>query len=119
MPLMDPKTLFKRILPGWTLLNLILTLISILSAVILYITNTLFPSSQNLLEFTLVSLVNTVFLVYWTFWFILVVPPVVGALYFSRTEPDYYRFAVQNVAAVVILYIVKILFNFDIIGLAI
>ncbi|MCW4014500.1 MAG: hypothetical protein NWF07_16140 [Candidatus Bathyarchaeota archaeon] len=116
---MDPKAIFKRILPGWTLLNLILTLISLISAVILYLTNTLFPASQNLLEFTLVSLVNTIFLVYWTFWFILAVPPIVGALYFSRTEPDYYRFAVQNVAAVVVLYIVKILFNFDLIGLAI
>ena len=116
---MDPKALFKKVLPGWTLLNLILTLISIISAVILYLTNTLFPSSQSLLEFTLISLVNTVFLVYWTFWFIIAVPPIVGALYFSRTEPDYYRFAVQNVAAVVVFYIMKILFNFDLIGLAI
>ena len=116
---MDPKALFKKILPGWTLLNIILTLISIISAVILYLTNTLFPSSQSLLEFTLISLVNTVFLVYWTFWFILAVPPIVGALYLSRIEPDYYRFAVQNVVAVVVLYIMKILFNFDLIGLAI
>ena len=119
MPLMDLQALFKRIIPGWTLLNLILTLISIISAIILYLTNTLYPSSQSLLEFTLISLVNTVFLVYWTFWFILAIPPIVGALYFSRTEPDYYRFAVQNVAAVVVLYLVKILFNFDLIGLAI
>jgi signal transduction histidine kinase len=119
MPLMDLKALFKRVLPGWTLLNLILTLISIISAVILYLTNTLFPSSQSLLEFTLISLINTVFLVYWTFWFILAIPPIIGGLYFSRTEPDYYRYAVQNVAAVVVLYIVKILYNFDIIGLAI
>jgi hypothetical protein len=116
---MDLPALFKRVIPGWTLLNLILTLISIISAIILYLTNTLYPSSQSLLEFTLISLVNTVFLVYWTFWFILAIPPIVGALYFSRTEPDYYRFAVQNVAAVVVLYIVKILFNFDLIGLAI
>lgn len=119
MPLMDLKALFKRILPGWTLLNLILTIISILSAAILYITNTLFPSSQSILEFTLISLVNAVFLLYWTFWFFLAGPPILGALYFSRTEPDYYRFAVQNVVAVVVLYIVKILFNFDIIGLAV
>ncbi len=119
MPLMDLKALFKRIIPSWTLLNLALTLISVISAVILYVTNTVYPQSQNLLEFTLVSLVNTLFLIYWTFWFVLAIPPIIGALYCSRTEPDYYRFAVQNVAAVVVLYIVKILFNFDIIGMTI
>ena len=119
MPLMDFEALFKKILPGWTLLNLLLTLVSLVSAVILYVTNTVYPQSQSLLEFTLVSLVNTLFLIYWTFWFILAVPPIIGGLYFSRTEPDYYRYAVQNVAAVVILYILKIVFNFDIIGLAI
>lgn len=116
---MDLKALFKRILPSWTLLNLILTVFSVVSAVILYVTNTLFPSTQSLLEFTLISFLNTVFLVYWTFWFLLTVPPIVGALYLSRIEPDYYRYAVQNVAAVIVLYIVKLAFNFDILGLAI
>ena len=116
---MELKSIFKRILPGWTLLNLILAVVSVISAIILYLTNTLFPSSQSILEFTLVSFANTIFLIYWTFWFFLAGPPIIGALYLSRTEPDYYRFAVQNVVAVVVLYIVKILFNFDIIGLAI
>jgi hypothetical protein len=116
---MELKSNFKRILPGWTLLNLILAVVSVISAIILYLTNTLFPSSQSILEFTLVSFSNTIFLIYWTFWFFLAGPPIIGALYLSRTEPDYYRYAVQNVTAVVVLYIVKILFNFDIIGLAI
>ncbi|RLI03041.1 hypothetical protein DRO31_02725 [Candidatus Bathyarchaeota archaeon] len=117
MPIMDLNALFKRILPGWTLLNIILTLLSLVSAVIIYLTNTVFPSSQSLLEFTIVSLLNTVFLVYWTFWFLIAVPPIFGALYLSRKEPDYYRFAVQNVAAVIVLYIMKIIFNFDILDL--
>ena len=116
---MDLQSLFKRILPGWTLLNLVLTVISVVSAIILYVTQTLFPSTQGLLEFTVISFVNAVFVAYWTFWFILTVPPIIGALYFSRTEPDYYRFAVQNVAAVVILYILKFAFNFNILDLAI
>jgi len=119
LPLMDLQGLFKRILPGWTLLNLVLTVISVVSAIILYVTQTLFPSTQGLLEFTVISLVNAIFVAFWTFWFILVVPPIIGALYFSRSEPDYYRFAVQNVVAVVILYILKFAFNFNILDLAI
>jgi hypothetical protein len=116
--LMDLRGLFKRFLPGWTLLNLVLTVISVVSAIILYITKNLFPSTQGILQFTVVSLVNTVFIVYWTFWFILAGPPILGALYFSRTESDYYRYAVQNVAAIIILFIVKIIFNFDILTMA-
>jgi hypothetical protein len=116
---MDILGLFKRMIPGWTLLNLVLTVISIVSAIILYLTNTLFPSTQELLQFTVISIVNAVFLVFWTFWYLIVVPPVIGALYFSRTEPDYYRFAVQNVVAVVILYLIKIIFHFDILALAV
>jgi hypothetical protein len=116
---MDILGLFKRVIPGWTLLNLVLTVISIVSAIILYLTNTLFPSTQELLQFTVISIVNAVFLVFWTFWYLIVVPPVIGALYFSRTEPDYYRFAVQNVVAVVILYLIKIIFHFDILALAV
>ena len=119
MLLMDLKAAFKRVLPGWTLFNLILTLVSMISAVIIYLTNTVFPSGQSLLEFTLISLLNTVFLIYWTFWFILAGPPIIGALYLSREEPDYYRFAIQNLAAVLFLYIMKLLFNFDILDLAV
>ena len=115
---MDILGLFKRVIPGWTLLNLVLTVVSVISAIILYLTNSLFPSTQELLQFTVISIVNAVFLIYWTFWYIIVVPPIVGALYFSRTEPDYYRYAVQCVVAVVILFIVKIVFNFDILTLA-
>ena len=116
---MNFQKLFKRVLPKWTLINLLLTIISVISAIILYITDTLYPSTQGILEFTLISLVNTLFIVYWTFWFILAIPPILGALYFSRTEPDYYRFAVQNVASIVILYLVKLIFNFNIIEMAI
>lgn len=100
-------------------MNLILTVISVVSAIILYVTNTLFPSTQGLLQFTVISLVNAVFLVYWTFWFFLTVPPIAGALYLSRKEPDLYRYAVQNVAAVAVLYIVKLVFNFDILTMAV
>ena len=100
-------------------MNLILTVISVVSAIILYVTQTLFPSTQGLLQFTVISLVNAVFLVYWTFWFVLTIPPIAGALYLSRKEPDFYRYAVQNVAAVVILYLVKLVFNFDILTMAI
>jgi hypothetical protein len=115
---MDPKSLFKRLIPGWTLLILFLTVFSVVSAIILYVTKTLFPATQGILQFTVVSLVNTLFVVYWTFWFILAGPPILGALYFSRTEPDYYRYAVQCVAAVIVLFIVKLVFNFDILTLA-
>ena len=115
---MDFQSLFKRIIPSWTLLILFLTVLSIVSGIILYVTKTLFPATQGILQFTVVSLVNTVFVVYWTFWFILATPPIVGALYFSRTDPDYYTYAVQCVVAVVVLFIVKLLFNFDILTLA-
>jgi hypothetical protein len=115
---MDLRGLFKRVLPGWTLLNLVLTVISIVSAIILYITKTLFPSTQGILQFTVISLVNTVFIVYWTFWAFLAGPPILGALYLSRAEPEYYRFAVQNIAAIIVLFVVKLVFNFDILTMA-
>lgn len=99
-------------------MNLVLTVLSIVSAIILYITNNLFPSTQGILQFTVVSLVNTVFVVYWTFWFILAGPPILGALYFSLSEPEYYRFAVQNVAAIIVLFIMKLVFNFDLLTMA-
>lgn len=118
MPLMDYEALFKKLLPHWTLLNIVLTVLSVISAIILYITNTLFPASQSLLEFTLISFINAIFVLYWTFWFVLAVPPILGGLYFSRTNPEYYRFAFTNFLAVAILYVVKLLFNFDIIDLA-
>jgi len=116
---MDIQALIKRVLPAWTLMNLILTVISVVSAIILYVTQTLFPSTQGLLQFTVISLVNAVFLVYWTFWFVLTAPPIIGALYLSRKEPDLYRYAVQNFAAVFVLFLVKLAFNFDILTMAI
>ena len=111
---MDSLGLLKKILPGWTLFNIIITIVSMISAIILYITKTILPNSASLLEFTLITLVNMVFIIYWTFWFVLTIPPIVGALYLSRTEPDYYRYAVQNIAAVIVLYLMKLIFNFDI-----
>ncbi len=116
---MDLRSVFRRLLPGWTLLNLVLTVMSVVSAIILYLTKTLFPSTQELLQFTVVSFVNALFLFYWTFWIFLAVPPIIGALYISRTEPDYYKFAVQNIIAVIVLFIVKLVFNFDIIAMAV
>jgi len=116
---MDIIEIFKKTVPYWTLLNLILSVVSLLSGAILYVTNTLFPSTQSILQFTIVSILNTFFIVFWTFWFILVIPPIIGSLYLSRTEPDYYKYAVQNVIAVVILFIVKLVFGFNIIEIAI
>jgi hypothetical protein len=117
--LMNLKSVFKRLLPSWTLLNLVLTVMSIVSAIILYLTNTLFPSTRQVLQLTVISFVNALFLFYWTFWILLIGPPIFGALYLSRTEPDYYRFAVQNIAAVVVLFVIKIAFNFDILSMAV
>ena len=115
--MMDLKSVFKKLLPSWTLLNLVLTVMSIVSAIILYLTNTLFPSTRHVLQLTVISLVNTLFIFYWTFWILLAGPPIFGALYLSRAEPDYYRFAVQNIAAVVVLFVIKLVFNFDILSM--
>jgi len=32
----------------------------------------------------------------------------------SREDPDFYRYAVQNAAAVIVLYVLKILLRFDV-----
>ncbi len=111
---MNVKTLFTRVLPHWTLMNLCLTGLSIVSATILYVTKTLLPVTESILEFTVVSLINMVFLLYWSLWFITAAPPILGSLYLAREDPDYYRYAVQNAAAVVVLYVLKILLGFDI-----
>jgi len=112
------KTVFTRVLPGWTLMNLCLTGLSIVSAAILYITKTLLPVTESILEFTVVSLINMVFLLYWSLWFVTAVPPILGSLYLSREDPEYYRYAVQNAAAVIVLYVLKILLRFDVFSVA-
>ena len=111
---MNVKTVFTRVLPHWTLMNLCLTGLSIVSATILYVTKTLLPVTESILEFTVVSLINMIFLLYWSLWFVTAAPPILGSLYLAREDPDYYRYAVQNAAAVVVLYVLKILLGFDI-----
>ncbi len=115
---MNIKTVFTRVLPHWTLINLCLTGLSIVSAAILYITKTLLPVTENILQFTVVSLINMVFLLYWSLWFVTAAPPILGSLYLSQEDPEYYRYAVQNVAAVVVLYVLKILLRFDVYSVA-
>ena len=110
---MEFKGFIKRILPKWTLFNLIVTAISIVSAVIIYLTKNLLPSGLDVLQLTVVALLNMIFILYWSLWYIFVVPPIVAGLYFSRENQGYYILAVQNVIAVVVLYALKIAFNFD------
>jgi len=85
---MDFKGLLKRILPRWTLFNLIVTAISVVSAFIIYLTQNVLPPGLDLLQ-------------------------IVAGLYFSKENQGYYILAVQNVIAVVVLYALKIAFNFD------
>jgi hypothetical protein len=110
---MDFKGLIKRILPRWTQLNLIITAISVVSAVIVYLTQNVLPAGLDLLQLTVVALLNMIFLLYWSLWYIIAVPPIVAGLYFSKENQGYYILAVQNVIAVVILYALKVAFRFD------
>ena len=110
---MDFKGLLKRILPRWTLFNLIITAISVVSAFIIYLTQNVLPPGLDLLQLTVVALLNMIFILYWSLWFIFAVPPIVAGLYFSKENQEYYILAVQNVIAVVVLYALKIAFNFD------
>lgn len=110
---MDFKGLIKRILPRWTQFNLIITAISVVSAVIVYLTQNVLPAGLDLLQLTVVALLNMIFLLYWSLWYIIAVPPIVAGLYFSKENQGYYILAVQNVIAVVILYVLKVAFRFD------
>ena len=110
---MDFKGLIKRILPRWTQLNLIITAISVVSAVIVYLTQNVLPAGLDLLQLTVVALLNMIFLLYWSLWYVIAVPPIVAGLYFSKENQGYYILAVQNVIAVVVLYALKVAFRFD------
>ncbi len=110
---MDFKGLIRRILPRWTQLNLIITAMSVVSAVIVYLTQNLLPAGLDLLQLTVVALLNMIFLLYWSLWYIIAVPPIVAGLYFSKENQGYYILAVQNVIAVVVLYALKVAFRFD------
>ncbi len=110
---MDFKGLIKRILPRWTQLNLIITAISVVSAVIVYLTQNVLPAGLDLLQLTVVALLNMIFLLYWSLWYIIAIPPVVAGLYFSKENQGYYILAVQNVIAIVVLYALKVAFRFD------
>ena len=110
---MDFKGLIKRILPRWTQLNLIITAISVVSAVIVYLTQNVLPAGLDLLQLTVVALLNMIFLLYWSLWYIIAVPPIVAGLYFSKENQGYYILAVQNVIAVLVLYALKVAFRFD------
>jgi hypothetical protein len=110
---MDYKAILKRILPRWTLLNIIVTAISIVSAVIIYLTQNVLPQGLDILQLTVVGLLNMIFILYWSLWYIFAVPPIVIGLYFREENEGYYILAVQNLIAVAILYAIKIAFNFD------
>jgi hypothetical protein len=110
---MEFRTILKRILPRWTLLNIIITAISIVSATIIYLTRNVLPQGLDVLQLTVVGLLNMVFILYWSLWFIFAVPPIVIGLYFREENEGYYILAVQNLIAVLILYTIKILFSFD------
>ena len=110
---MDLKALLKRILPRWTQFNLIVTAISLVSAVIVYLTQNVLPQGLDILQLTVVGVLNMVFILYWTLWFIFAVPPIAIGLYFREENEGYYILAVQNLIAVVVLYAIKIVFNFD------
>ncbi len=47
---MDLKGLIKRILPRWTLLNLVITAISVFSAFLIYLTQNVLPPGLDLLQ---------------------------------------------------------------------
>lgn len=110
---MDYKVFIMRILPKWTLLNLVVTGISIVSAVIIYFTQNVLPQGLDILQLTVVGILNIIFILYWSLWFIFAVPPIAIGLYFRNENEGYYILAVQNLIAVVILYGIKIVFNFD------
>jgi len=110
---MDFKGLIKRILPRWTQFNLIITAISVVSAIIVYLTQNVLPSGLDLLQLTVVAFLNMIFLLYWALWYLIAVPPIVAGLYFSKENQGYYILAVQNVIAVVVLYALKVAFKFD------
>ncbi len=110
---MDFKGLIKRILPRWTQLNLIITAMSVVSAITIYLTQNVLPAGLDLLQLTVVAFLNMVFLLYWALWWIIAVPPIVAGLYFSKEDQGYYILAVQNVISVVVLYALKIAFKFD------
>jgi hypothetical protein len=110
---MDFKGLIKRILPRWTQFNLIITAMSVVSAITVYLTQNVLPAGLDLLQLTVVAFLNMVFLLYWALWYIIAVPPIVAGLYFSKENQGYYILAVQNVIAVVVLYALKIAFRFD------
>jgi hypothetical protein len=110
---MDFKGLIKRMLPRWTQFNLIITVISVVSAVIIYLTQNVLPAGLDLLQLTVVALLNMIFILYWSLWYIIAVPPIIAGLYFSKENQGYYILAVQNVIAVVVLYSLKVAFKFD------
>ena len=110
---MDIKAVLKRILPKWTLFNIIVTAISIVSSVIVYLTQNVLPEGLDLLQLTVVGMLNMIFILYWSLWFIFAVPPIAIGLYFRKENEGYYILAVQNLIAVVVLYAIKIVFNFD------
>lgn len=110
---MDIKSLLKRILPRWTQFNIIVTFISIISAGIIYVNQNVLPQGLDILQLTVVGILNMIFILYWTLWFIFAIPPIVIGLYFREENEGYYILAVQNLIAVVVLYAIKIVFNFD------
>lgn len=110
---MDLKSFLKRILPRWTQFNIIVTAISIVSAGIIYVTRNVLPQGLDILQLTVVGLLNMIFIIYWTLWFIFAAPPIAIGLYFRKENEGYYILAVQNLIAILVLYAIKVIFNFD------
>jgi hypothetical protein len=71
------------------------------------------PQGLDILQLTVVGLLNMIFILYWSLWYIFAVPPIIIGLYFRLDNEGYYILAVQNLIAVAVLYAIKIVFNFD------
>jgi hypothetical protein len=115
---MSREKLLLKTLQVFTQLNLLFGGISVVSAIITWLTLKMGLYQQvAFIPSTLRDVLFVIFVTYWEFWFILAVPPIIGYLRLSRKEPKYWGLTVTNIAPVLILFVIKMVYGFQVPGL--
>jgi hypothetical protein len=115
---MDSRELLLRVLQAFTQINLLFGAVSVVSAVISWLTLGLGMYQQvSYIPAMIRDLLFTGFVSYWEFWFLLAGPPIIGYLKISREDPRYWGLTLTNLAPVLVLYVIKILYGFMVPGI--
>lgn len=110
---MDYKEALKRALPGLSFINYTFAIASFISSILGFLMGIRSTTIVDSFPSTIQTLLYAAYLTYWNFWFIIAGPPIIGYLYLSQEDENYWILSVKNIVMVVVIYMLKILNGFQ------